>query len=205
MKVGAQVKIASLKNKKRVNEIVNIHMQSFTGFFLTFLGKGFLKQLYTGFIEHEGSGIITAVNDNDEIVGFLAYSDDMSSFYKYLIKTRLIPFVWYSIGATIRKPSAMVRLIRAFLKPGETRRKEKYVELSSIGVSPEAKRQHIGSRMIDKLKEMFDADKFAYINLETDAVNNDGANAFYVKNGFKLERSFETPEGRKMNEYRWCK
>ena len=36
-----EVKIATLKNKARVNEVVDIHMQSFTGFFLTFLGKGF--------------------------------------------------------------------------------------------------------------------------------------------------------------------
>ena len=59
--------------------------------------------------------------------------------------------------------------------------------------------------MIDKLKEMFDADKFAFINLETDAVNNEGVNAFYVKNNFVLTRTFETPEVRKMNEYRWTK
>ena len=32
-----------------INQIVDIHMKTFTGFFLTFLGKGFLKQLYKGF------------------------------------------------------------------------------------------------------------------------------------------------------------
>ena len=94
--------------------------------------------------------MIVAKNEHG-IVGVLAYSEDLSAFYRYLIKNRLIPFAWYSLGAAIRRPSAMVRLIRAFLKPGETKREEKYVELSSIGVSPEAKGQHIGSKMIDKV------------------------------------------------------
>lgn len=191
-------------SKKELDDVVKIHMETFSGFFLTFLGKGFLKQMYKGFLAHENSGLIVAKNGKG-IVGVLAYSEDLSSFYKYLIKTRLIPFTWYSLSAAIRKPSVMVRLIRAFLKPSETKRKEKYVELSSIGVSSEVKCQHVGSNMIDKLKGIFDADTFAYINLETDAVNNAGANAFYIKNGFVLSRTFETSAGRKMNEYRWVK
>lgn len=191
-------------NQRELDDVVRIHMETFTGFFLTFLGKGFLKQMYKGFITHKNSGLIVAKSEKG-IVGVLAYSEDLSAFYKYLIKTRLIPFAWYSLGAAIRRPSALIRLIRAFLKPGETKRMEKYVELSSIGVAPEAKGQHVGSKMIDKLKEAFDSEKFAYINLETDAVDNEGANIFYVKNGFVLTREFETPEGRKMNEYRWKK
>lgn len=188
--------------KKELEDVVNIHISTFEGFFLTFLGKGFLRQMYKGFISHENSGLIV-VKIEKEIAGVLAYSGDISSFYKYLIKTRLIPFAWYSLGATIRKPSAMFRLIRAFLKPGETKRDEQYVELSSIGVKPEWKGKHVGSVLIDKLKEIFDSEKYAYINLETDADDNEGANAFYVKNKFVLSRTYETPEGRRMNEYRW--
>jgi ribosomal protein S18 acetylase RimI-like enzyme len=60
-----------------------------------------------------------------------------------------------------------------------------------------------GSQLINRLKEMVDFNKYAYINLETDAVNNDAVNRFYVKNGFKLARSYSSAEGRKMNEYRF--
>lgn len=196
--------------KEELNTIVKIHMDTFTGFFLTFLGKGFLRTMYQGYIKHENSGLIVARECNEhgekgEIVGVLAYSEELSAFYKYLIKTKLIPFAWYSLGAFFRRPSAMVRLIRAFLKPGESKREEAYVELSSIGVRPDQKGKHVGSRMIDVLKENFDGEKFSYINLETDAVDNEGANIFYQKNGFLLSRTYETKEGRKMNEYRWKK
>lgn len=35
------MEVTILKNKNRIPEVVDVHMQSFTGFFLTFLGKGF--------------------------------------------------------------------------------------------------------------------------------------------------------------------
>lgn len=57
--------------------------------------------------------------------------------------------------------------------------------------------------MIEFLKQKVNFGEYAYINLETDAENNDGANAFYKKNGFELARQFVTSEGRKMNEYRY--
>ena len=98
-----------------------------------------------------------------------------------------------------------MRLIRAFLKPGESRREENYVELASIGVNPNIKSKGVGTQLISHLKELVDFEKYAYISLETDAVNNEGANHFYQKNGFVLEREYETHEGRKMNEYRWKK
>lgn len=196
------MKIATLKNKERVDEIVHIHMQSFTGFFLTFLGSGFLRQLYKGFIEHNGSDLIVAVED-DRIVGFLAYSEDLSSFYKYLLKRHLLSLAWYAVLAFIRKPKIFFRLIRAFGYSKDAARDEKYVELSSIGVLPEMEGKGVGSKMICALKSKVDAQKFQYIKLETDAENNEGANAFYQKNDFVLDHEYVTHEGRKMNEYRY--
>lgn len=189
-------------NNETIKSIVDIHMVTFPGFFLTFLGKGFLKHLYKGFCEHEKSGLLIAIIDKTT-VGFLAYSEDISNFYKYLIRHKLLSFAWYSLGAFLRKPSTMFRLIRAFLKPDETKREEKYVELSSIGVDPKMKNKHIGSRLINALKIQYQNKPFSYIKLETDAEDNDNVNRFYIKNGFVLDHSYITPEGRKMNEYRW--
>ena len=81
--------------------------------------------------------------------------------------------------------------------------KEKYVELSSIGVDPTIKSKGIGTLLIDELKKKVDFKKFAYITLETDAVDNERTIHFYEKNGFVRDRIFETEEGRKMYEYRY--
>jgi len=188
--------------KETINDIVSIHLDTFQGFFLTFMGRGFLKLMYRSYVEYNNSDILVAF-ENEKPVGFLAYSGDLSGLYKYMIKKRLIPFAWYSLGAFFRKPTVFMRLVRAFLKPSETEREEKYVELASIGVDPDMKDKGVGSQLIDTLKSMIDFNDYAYITLETDALNNDGANRFYQKNGFVRMREFETNEGRKMFEYRY--
>lgn len=190
------------EEKELINDIVSIHLNTFTGFFLTFMGRGFLNQMYRSYCDHDESGLLVA-EDDGKAIGFLAYSGNFSGLYKFMIKTRLIPFGWYSVGAFFRRPSAFMHIIRAFLKPSEVKREEKYVELSSIGVDPTIKSKGVGSLLIDELKKIVDFNKFAYITLETDAVNNDGAIHFYEKNGFVRERMYETDEGRKMYEYRF--
>jgi ribosomal protein S18 acetylase RimI-like enzyme len=199
-----QIRKIGSTEKGTINDIVSIHLNTFTGFFLSFMGRGFLNLMYRSYAEYQESGILVAFED-EKPVGFLAYSGDLSGLYKYMIKKRLVPFGWYSFGAFFRKPAVFMRLVRALLKPGETKREEKYVELASIGVDPNVKSKGVGSKLIDTLKIQVDFSEYAYITLETDAVNNEGANHFYKKNGFVIEREFETNEGRKMFEYRWAK
>lgn len=198
------MEIQITNDKSVVNEVVKIHMATFQGFFLTFLGKGFLKQLYQGYMEHDKSNLIVA-KDKDYIAGFIAYSSDISGLYKFLIKKKIILFAWYSLIAFIKKPKILFRLISAFSKSEEVKRDEKYIELASIGVKPDQKGNGIGTTMIDYLKEKVDFNIYKYISLETDAENNENVNKFYKKNGFVLARTYKTKQGRKMNEYRYKK
>lgn len=198
------MEIRLLEDRKKISEIVEIHLLSFQGFFLTFLGRGFLKNLYEHFLYHNNSGIIVAI-ENEKIIGFLAFSSDISNFYKTLLKKRFFELGWYSFLATLRNPKVMFRLLRAFTYSKKSERKEKYMELSSIGVLPNQERKNIGSKLIDKLKEIFESSGCKYIKLETDAIDNEKANNFYIKNGFILQGSYKTPEGREMNEYLYKK
>ena len=186
-----------------INQLVEIHMMAFPGFFLSFMGPGFLRQMYRSYCEHDGSGIIVAYQDASP-VGFLSYSSDMSGLYKFMIKRHLLKFGWYAFGAFLRKPSIALRLLRSFLKPSESSRSEKYVELSSIAVRPDLSSGGIGTALIGELKNIVDGSNAEYISLETDAVNNEAVNSFYLKNGFVLTREYSTPEQRRMNEYRFA-
>lgn len=197
-----QIRNILYTEKNIIDDIVSIHLNTFQGFFLTFMGRGFLNLMYRSYAEYNNSGILAAF-DGNEPVGFLAYSGDLSGLYKFMIKKRLIPFAWYSLGAFFRKPTVFMRLVKAFLKPGESKRDEKYVELASIGVAPNIKSKGVGSQLVDALKVKVDFNEYAYITLETDATDNEAANHFYRKNGFVLEREFVTHEGRKMFEYRF--
>lgn len=197
-----KIRKINCKEKRVIDEVVQIHLDTFHGFFLTFMGKGFLRQMYSSYCKHSESGMLVAFEDNKPI-GFLAYSSNLSGLYKYMIRKKLFPFAWYSLCAFIRKPKVFFRLIRAFLKPNETKRNEKYVELASIGVKPDSKSNGVGSKLINALKNKVDFSEYKYITLETDAVDNEAAIHFYEKNRFVRIRQFETTEGRKMFEYRF--
>lgn len=192
------------EDRSAVEAVVSIHLATFQGFFLTFMGRGFLRKMYLSYTQHTESDLYIAV-ENGTAIGFLACSKDMSGLYKFMLKKHLIGFAWYSAGALLRKPKVFLKLIRAFLKPGEARREERYIELSSIGVYPAAKGRGVGSKLLETLKNAVDFSEFAYIALETDAINNEIANQFYAKNGFSCVRTFTTQEGRKMHEYRYRK
>lgn len=196
------LKTKVLIDTKYVNEIVDIHMQTFTGFFLTFLGKGFLKHLYKGFITHNKSNVIGSL-DGNKLYGFVAYSEDISQFYKYLLKKSLIPLAWYSFVAFVRKPKVIFKLLRAFKYSESSKQEVAFIQLASIGVLPSTKNKGIGSLLINELKNQIDFKRCEYIKLETDKLNNDAVNAFYIKNGFALNNSYVTHEGREMNEYRY--
>lgn len=187
-----------------IKSIAELHKKAFPTFFLTQLGIPFLRTLYNGYMEDKDSGIIVA-EDKGKLVGFIAYSNDYPRFYKGLIKHHLLKFAFCSLGAAIRHPSFIKRLLGAFRKSESVVKMERYVELASICVDPESENRGTGSLLIDYLKSIVDFDTYAYINLETDADGNDGVNKFYVKNDFRLERQFVTAEGRRMNEYRFIK
>lgn len=186
-----------------IKSIAELHQKAFPAFFLTQLGIHFLRTLYAGYMEDPDSGIIVAENDN-RLIGFIAYSNDYSRFYKRLQKNHLLKFALCSACAAIRHPSFAKRLLGAFKKSDSVVKSERYVELASICVDPSIENHGVGSKLIDFLKGLVDFKTYAYINLETDAESNDKANRFYLKNGFLLDREFITAEGRRMNEYRYA-
>lgn len=189
-----------------IQELAVLHKNAFPNFFLTQLGIPFLKTLYKGYLDDPDSGIIIATDEvkEEKILGFIAYSNDYPRFYKGLIKHKIIQFGWCSFLAVLKHPSFTKRLLGAFKKSDSVIKTEKYVELASICTDPGCEGNGIGSELINYLKAITDFKQYAYINLETDAENNERANRFYEKNAFKLVRQYITAEGRKMNEYRFC-
>ena len=195
-------KLDKTEKTSYIEEISRLHMKAFPDFFLTKLGLPFLKTLYKGYLEDENSGIIVA-ELNGKLAGFIAYSNEYSKFYKELLKKHLFRFALCSLLAAIHHPSFCKRLLGAFRKSEDVKRAEPYVELASICVNPKVEKRGIGTKLIQYLKEITDYSAYAYINLETDAHDNDAVNQFYIRNGFELAREYVTAEGRTMNEYRY--
>ena len=190
----------SYKEKSILKSVIEIHFDAFQDFFLTSLGKGFLFCLYKCYCKHKKSGLLVAF-DNNTPVGFAAFSGDYSNLFKYMIRTRLFCFAWYSFLAFLRKPKIFFRLLRSFKKSNDVKREEQYIELASIGIKKELNSKGIGTEILSYLKKIINFDIYAYILLETDATNNERVNSFYKKNGFVIDKVYKTREGRMMNEY----
>lgn len=190
--------------KLLVEGILEVQFAAFPGFFLTSLGKGFLRQMYKSYLEHQGSGILVALDNGGKVLGFCAFSEDMSGLYEQRIRKHLLAFAWYALWAVLRKPSILARLFRALGRPKETRRNENYIELGMLGVLPGSRRLGIGANLVRKLKETTDWERNSYIVLQTDAVGNDEVLRFYEANGFQRFSEYTTHEGRHMFEYRFA-
>ncbi len=72
------------EEKKLIDEIVTIHLNTFTGFFLTFMGRGFLRQMYQSYCDHDESGLLVAEEDGNAL-GFLAFSSNFSGLVSVIL------------------------------------------------------------------------------------------------------------------------
>lgn len=182
------------------SSVVDIHIRSFKGFFLTFMGPAFLSLLYRATIA-DPSGIAIISENEGKITGFVTGTTQPSGFYTRLLKNHLFGFVWSSLQGFLRKPSILPRLLRAFSMPGQPLPVENCTTLMSIAVDPDCQGQGIGKLLVNAFLIEAHGKGSQHVNLTTDAVNNEAGNHFYKSLGFELFRKYTTPEGRIMNEY----
>lgn len=178
----------------------SIHSSSFKGFFLTFLGPRFLKELYTD-IAIDPTGIAFVAENEVCIAGFVAGTTDAPELYRNLIRNHLRHFAMASIGAVVRKPTIIPRLLRALRKPSERLPVPNVAILMSIAVSPNMQGLGAGQHLVRAFFEEASNRGREHVMLSTDAIGNDSTNDFYRHVGFTLLRTYTTPEGRVMNEY----
>jgi len=180
--------------------IVEIHLESFPGFFLTFLGYNFLSLLYKG-IQSDPEGIVLVAADSDRIEGFVAGVLHQAGFYGRLLKKNKWAFAKSALGALAKRPSVAPRLVRALKRPAEARQSSAEACLMSIAVHPQSEGKGIGQQLVESFCEELSQRGAPSVCLTTDRDQNDRVNRFYQRLGFQLSNTFITPEGRGMNEY----
>jgi len=180
--------------------IVQVHLNSFPNFFLTFLGPKFLKLLYHN-IACAPEGIVLVAEMDGKVIGFVAGVTRQTGFYRRLLQRQAWAFAWAAMGAVLRRPAIIPRLWRAFRRPGEAAESAAEACLMSIAVAPEFQGQGLGKQLVEAFCQALVARGELAVCLTTDRDNNEVTNHFYQRLNFKLARSFVTPEGRAMNEY----
>ncbi len=176
-------------------------MASFQGFFLSFLGPRFLRELYAGILA-DPSGIAFVFVSAESVTGFVAGSDHLADFYRRLLRGRLFRFFLASIRPVLRRPRIIGRLFRAIQMPSKANVEATCGTLMSIAVAPNAQHMGIGKQLVRAFLEEAAHRNCTQVNLTTDRLENDAVNRFYQELGFSLAGWATTPEGREMNEYR---
>lgn len=193
--------VIRLATREDVSAMVSIHLAGFPGFFLTFLGPRFLNVLYENILAIEENISLVAVNDNQQIEGFVVGSLSAEGLYKKLLVNSWFDFAMASVVPAIRNPASIPRLLRALRASPNGRKSSADCLLMSIAVSPNTHGAGSGRMLIEEFLDISVQRGAQGVILTTDKENNERVNRFYNSIGFELYQSFVTPEGRQMNEY----
>ena len=192
------INIRAAENKD-VPKIVQIHLERFSSFFLSTLGKGFLTTFYRSFLKTKA--VLLVIEDEGEIKGFAAGSLSNRGFFKNLVKNNFLDFCVRGFLLLFSKPSALVRMFSNANKAEKNN--VTFAELLSIATFKNSK--GYGKQLLDAFeREVRKATNSSVpISLTTDVDNNDKAITFYKDCGYQVLEEFESYQGRRM--YRFIK
>jgi GNAT superfamily N-acetyltransferase len=190
-----------LMESAHIPAVVQTHLASFPGFFLSFLGPRFLSLYYAGVCDAPEGISFVYLNAAGQPAGFVAGSSNPRGFYSRLLKRDWLQFAFASVGAILRKPSVIGRVARGLFHPGGNPVGSDVAGLFSIGVLPELQGTGAGKKLVEAFLQEASKRGCKRVFLTTDRDDNETVNVFYHKLGFTVERHYETPEGRRMNEY----
>ena len=185
-----------------LEEVVQVHIRAFPGFFLTLMGRQFLFNLYTSFLSDDHSICKVAVKDS-LVLGFIVGNLDPDNFFRKMLLKKGYLFFLNSVNALVRNPVMVSqKLLYALRYRGDHPVKYKNgALLSSIGVDPDLELKGIGSHLVKAFCDEAFKGGSDVVYLTTDKSGNENVNLFYKKNGFRLEGIVEKTGGRNMNIY----
>ena len=186
--------------ERDVDQIVSVHRQAFSGFYLDKMGPAFLRVYYECALANAQVISLVAVEESGAVEGFVVGFKSPKSFYTEFkaLKSRLF---FPIILAMLRRPSLLMpSLINIFKVNTDSRNEndETYTELASIGVGDHGK--GIGSRLLREFINIAWLSNVSEIRLTTNRDDNDRVNLFYLKHGFH-KMGVEHRSRRTLNKY----
>jgi ribosomal protein S18 acetylase RimI-like enzyme len=179
--------------------VVDVHLTSFTGFFLSSMGARFLRKFYSSLLM-DARHIAAVYSSDGVVVGFVVGTSQPADYYRRTLQRNWQGFAVASLPIVMKNPVMAVRVLRRLAAKRRSCEKG-HALLMSIGVSPSAQGKGVGNQLISVFLREAKSRGCTGVVLATDAVDNDPTNRFYVRAGFRLSSSYTTTEKRRMNEY----
>ena len=130
--------------------IVDVHLRSFEGFFLTSLGPCFLNELYRAFAFRQDGVLRVICDDQGRVFGFASGTLSPTNFYQSLKRERSLHFLIKAVPSLFRSPKLVIRkLWYGFFYKGEKPSSlQDSALLSSIAIAPERSGESFGSILL---------------------------------------------------------
>lgn len=178
--------ICSAKTKD-AQAIALLHRQTINQGFLAKLGIPFLQSLYKFLIRKE---LVLAYCENNNTLGFVSCALSSKGIMKRFLRSSPVG-IFQLLFALFKKPSLITPLWETFRAPSlsnaSTDEHIPETELLSICVSPQAQQGGIGGKLVNELEKELKNRKITRYKVIAGAKLN-GANRFYIKNGFQLSK-----------------
>lgn len=184
--------------QSHVPEIVDVHLNAFNGFFLTSLGKAFLRKYYSAVIAHPDSICLGCKIENGPLAGFAVGNKLSKGFHLKILRANWLMFFLEGIRLAAVKPKAILRLFRNLSKNEHPTDDGLYAELLSIGVAGSSEGMGIGRKLIEQFQLAAIQSGASRISLTTDKLNNERTVKFYLNTGYSVYYEFTTYPNRLM-------
>lgn len=176
--------------RQHANHVAQLHISGIQSGFISSLGHDFVSGLYEAIAEDENSFGFVAVEDG-QVLGFAAFSTNLSKLYKYVIFKKGFKFAFLLAGKMLSWRN-IKKVWANFFYPEKMKKYDlPDAELLSIVVAPQGRGKGIAKKLvgagfeechkrgIDKIKVLVAAD-------------NDPANKLYKKCGFELSTQIDS-------------
>ena len=178
--------------------VAEIHAQALAGDFLPSLGVSFLSELYRGILGMRlGFGYVAV--SAGQVAGFVLGSDDTSALFRTVMLRRAVPLGLRMVPAVVRHPGLLRKIIETFTYPQQEGSVAVAAELVVIAVDARLRSKGVGAQLCDALDDDFRRRGIKQYKVTVNQ-SNDGANRFYLRQGFRLADSFRL-YGRGWNLY----
>jgi ribosomal protein S18 acetylase RimI-like enzyme len=183
-----------------INQVIEIHIAAFPGFFLSELGNDVLRVFYKSLLQDKTT-IFYGVKNEGELVGFFVASLKSKGLYTRLFFKNISRFILPLFFSFSKNLSLLKRMMTSASSSSKLEVSTIYpASLLSICVSPAHAGKGIGKILLSTLEKELQLRKRHGYYLTTDANNNSDTNQFYLNFGFKLNGSYSQGK-RIMNIY----
>jgi len=147
-----------------------MHRETQPGTLLSDLGQGFLTIFYEDLASASGS-LGVAAEDGGRLIGYTTAVLSTGGLFTGLLKRQGIRVIWAVIGAVLRRPGLVPKIIQAILYPSQEGAGPNEPEWLTLAVLPEYRRHGLASQMFGQIKATCRARGYRRINAVVDNAN----------------------------------